>query len=73
MINRDTFYIIFFINDLTYYTAGGYSSPFIYDAYRTNNLKEAKQELEKLDDDCKKYAKIYKVIETKSYDFEVEE
>ena len=72
VIGKD-YYIIMFLNDLTYHTGllgGGVPDTDIVKAAKYESLELAQKELETLDDDYKEVAAIYSVHECRTYDLD---
>ena len=70
VFSRD-YYIIMFLNDLTYHIlGGGVPNTDIIKAAKYETLELAQKELETLDDDYKEVAAIYSVHECRTYDLD---
>lgn len=70
MSKKFEYYVIFFNDDMTFYTDDGYPSQDVSQAIQYTNLTVIKQDIENLDDDYKEHAVIYKVKEQREYTFE---
>lgn len=69
VISKD-YYIIMFLDNLTYHTRDGVPDTSITMAAEFYTKEQAQKELETLDDDYKEVAAIYSVHECRTYDLQ---
>lgn len=69
VIGKD-YYIIMFLDNLTYHTGDGVPDTSITMAEEFYTKEQAQKELETLDDEYKEVAAIYRVHECRTYDLD---